>query len=199
MNEALHYGILILAAGNSSRLGEPKQLLTYNGKSLITNVVEAAITAISSPVAVVTGAHSEQILPKLFHLPTTIIHNDNWQEGMASSIRMGLTEFNRLNPHLQGVIISVSDQPFVSSELFQALIETAESTGKGIVASFYDDIAGTPVLYQKKYNDSLMGLKGAEGAKKLIKQFAGDVASVPFPLGGIDIDTQEDYRKLTSL
>jgi len=199
MNGDHRYGIMILAAGNSSRLGEPKQLLQYNGKTLISNVVEAAISAVSSPVVVVTGANSELIFLEIDTSQVLSIHNEHWQEGMSSSIRTGITELQKSNPHLQGVIISVSDQPFVSSELFLVLIETAKATGKGIIASFYDDTFGTPVLFQEKYFDLLLGLKGAEGAKKLVKQFAGDVASIPFPLGGIDIDTQEDYRKLTGL
>jgi molybdenum cofactor cytidylyltransferase len=193
------YSVVILAAGNSSRLGEPKQLLQYNGKTLIRNVVEAATSAVSYPVVVVTGANSESISLEINTSSALAIHNRNWQEGMSSSIHRGITELQKINPHLQGVIISVSDQPFINSELFLALIETSEATGKGIVASFYDDTFGTPVLFEKKYFDSLLGLKGAEGAKKLIKQFAGDVASIPFPMGGIDIDTLEDYRKLTGL
>jgi molybdenum cofactor cytidylyltransferase len=198
MKEDQQYGVLILAAGNSSRLGEPKQLLQYKGKTLITHIVEAAVTAVSSPVLVVTGANSKPVSFELQNSAAIIIHNDWWQEGMSSSIRVGINQIKARSPHLLGVILSVSDQPYVDSQLFSALIKTAESTGKNIVASLYSDTLGTPVLFRKQYFDLLLGLKGAEGAKKLIKQFAEDVAAVPFPLGEIDIDTQDDYRKLTS-
>ncbi|HEV7378754.1 MAG TPA: nucleotidyltransferase family protein [Dyadobacter sp.] len=198
MNEDDHcYGLLILAAGNSSRLGEPKQLLPYKGKTLIANVVDSGITANLQPVIVVTGAYSESISPEIAHSSVIVIHNERWQDGMSSSIRAGISAAQKI-PSLQGIILAVSDQPFVQSDLFLALIETAKSTRKGIVASFYDGTMGTPVLFDGQYFDALMNLKGAEGAKKLIKKFAEDVASTSFELGGIDIDTQEDYRKLTS-
>jgi molybdenum cofactor cytidylyltransferase len=196
MNDDQCYGILILAAGNSSRLGEPKQLLRYKGKTLISNVVDAATSLVPTRVTVVTGANAELISNELSKSSVSIVYNPHWQEGMSSSIRIGITHLKDKNPHLQGVILSVSDQPFVSSSLFLTLIETAKSTGKSIVASLYDNTFGTPVLFQKQYFDSLLCLKGVEGAKKLIKQFPEDVATIPFPLGGIDIDTQEDYRLL---
>jgi molybdenum cofactor cytidylyltransferase len=196
MNDDQCYGILILAAGNSSRLGEPKQLLRYKGKTLISNVVDAATSLVPTRVTVVTGANAELISNELSKSSVSIVYNPHWQEGMSSSIRIGITHLKDKNPHLQGVILSVSDQPFVSSSLFLTLIETAKSTGKSIVASLYNNTFGTPVLFQKQYFDSLLCLKGVEGAKKLIKQFPEDVATIPFPLGGIDIDTQEDYRLL---
>jgi molybdenum cofactor cytidylyltransferase len=196
MNDDQCYGILILAAGNSSRLGEPKQLLRYKGKTLISNVVDAATSVVPTRVTAVTGANAELISNELSKSSVSIVYNPHWQEGMSSSIRIGITHLKHKNPHLQGVILSVSDQPFVSSSLFLTLIETVKSTKKGIVASLYDNTFGTPVLFQKQYFDSLLCLKGVEGAKKLIKQFPEDVATIPFPQGGIDIDTQEDYRLL---
>jgi len=189
-------GIIILAAGNSSRLGEPKQLLQYQNKSLIRHVTEAAIKAISSPVMIVTGSNQNLIIEELNNLAVHFVQNNEWQEGMGSSVRVGISELLQLNPTIQSLIIAVSDQPFVTSQLFLQLIEKAEITEKNIVACSYENTIGTPVLFQKKYFDSLMSLNGAEGAKKLLKQFKNDVTSVPFSLGGIDIDTKEDYQKL---
>ena len=90
----------------------------------------------------------------------------------------------------------MSDQPFVTADLFNNLIEQKENSDRLIIASSYENTVGTPVLFDRKYFDSLSSLKGSEGAKKLLKQFQDDVATVAFPLGGVDIDTQEDYRKL---
>lgn len=198
MEEEQGFGILILAAGNSSRLGEPKQLLKYKGKTLIRNVVDSAVEAQVPHVIVVTGANAESISLELSHSPARIIHNENWQEGMSSSIRTGIAVLQNTSL-LQGVILAVSDQPFVDSTLFLALIQKARFSGKGIIASAYDRTLGTPVLFAKQYFSALLDLKGAEGAKKLIKKFAEDVDSIPFTLGGIDIDTQDDYRKLTDM
>ena len=190
------YGIVVLAAGNSSRLGEPKQLLQYQDKSLIQHVVEVAIEAIHSPVIVVTGSNSDLIANELNGYTIHSIYNIDWQEGMASSIRSGLKKLIELHEPVQGVVFLVSDQPFVTTQLILNLIDKAESSQKGIIASSYDNIVGTPVLFNQKYFDSLFELTGSEGAKKLLKRFKNDAASVPFPLGGVDIDTQDDYRKL---
>jgi len=189
-------GIIILAAGNSSRLGEPKQLLQYQNKSLIRHVTEAAIEAIDSPVIIVTGSNQNLIMEELNNLAVHFVQNNEWQEGMGSSVRVGVSKLLQLNPTIQSLIIAVSDQPFVTSQLFLNLIEKAETSSESIVACSYENTIGTPVLFQKKYFDSLLALNGAEGAKKLLKQFQDDVASIPFSLGGIDIDTKEDYQKL---
>ncbi|CAG5004028.1 Nicotine blue oxidoreductase [Dyadobacter sp. CECT 9275] len=189
-------GIVILAAGSSSRLGEPKQLLQYRGKSLIRQVTESALMAIGSPVVVVTGCYQKEILEVLEPLPIFPIRNDAWQEGMASSIRTGLEELFRLFPSIQQVILAVSDQPFVTAELLTALITKAIENDNGIIASYYDDTAGTPVLFKKKYFASLMSLEGAQGAKKILKQFKNDITYLSFPAGGTDIDTQVDYQNL---
>jgi len=189
-------GIIILAAGNSSRLGEPKQLLHFQGKSLIQHVAAAAVEAIGSPVVIVSGSNEKLINQELSNLCVHFIHNEDWQQGMGSSIRVGIEELIRINPLIKAVIIAVSDQPFVTSQLFLDLIQQAETNESRIIGSSYENTTGTPVLFPEKYFDSLLALNGAEGAKKLLKKFVDDVKSVPFPLGGIDIDTKEDYQKL---
>lgn len=190
------YGIIILAAGNSSRLGEPKQLLTYQGKSLIRRMVDAGTDAVGSPVIVVTGANAALVESELRPLNCHDAYNANWQEGMSSSIRTGITKLMQIDPSTVGVILAVSDQPFVTSGLFKDLIEKSERTGRCIVPCAYGDTVGTPVLFASKYFDELLMLTGAEGAKKLITRHDNDVISHPFPLGAVDIDTPEDYGKL---
>lgn len=196
MSNVSSYGIIILAAGNSSRLGEPKQLLRYNSKSLIWHVAEEAVTAIGNPVIIVTGSNHELIFNEINTLPVQLVYNENWQQGMAFSISTGLNALLKTYFSMSGVIIAVSDQPFVTATLFSDLIKIVENTSKGIAASSYDNTLGTPVLFQKQYFEHLLNLKGSEGAKKLLKLFKEDVAKVPFPLGRIDIDTKEDYANL---
>ncbi|WP_035361909.1 nucleotidyltransferase family protein [Dyadobacter alkalitolerans] len=190
------YGIIILAAGSSSRLGEPKQLLRYQDKTLIRHVTQAAIAAKSTSVTVVTGSNAGLIEKELDSLPCHAVHNPDWESGMASSIVAGVQQLMAAQPGISGVIFAVTDQPFVTSDLFNALIEKSLEGNAGIVASAYENTLGTPVLFSNKYFPSLLKLNGAEGAKKLITKFAGDVTAVPFPSGGIDIDTQADYQKL---
>jgi molybdenum cofactor cytidylyltransferase len=190
------YAIIILAAGNSSRLGEPKQLLKYRNKTLIRHITEAAIETVGSNVIVVTGSNAELIEKEIQDLPVQPTHNADWREGMASSIVTGIL---KLDFHCKGAIIAVSDQPFVTATLFLDLIQSSIQNGSGIVASSYDQTMGTPVFFSSSYFPELLRLAGAEGAKKLIRRFENDVTTVPFPLGSMDIDTQEDYQKLLSL
>ena len=191
-------GIIILAAGSSSRLGKPKQLLQYNNKTLLEHIIEQAYKARLHPILVITGANAEQVSVTLIDKAIAILYNQLWQEGMASGIVAGVTKLLSLNDNFQNVIISVCDQPFVSSELFYQMISKKEKTQKGIVACSYADTIGTPVLFDKKYLKQLQSLKGSEGAKGLIKTHKDDLATVLFPEGNIDIDTEEDYKKLLS-
>lgn len=189
-------GIIILAAGNSSRLGQAKQLLQFKNKSLIRNVADEALAANVGNVIVVTGANQEAVSRELADLPVHFAHNPDWQQGMGSSIRTGLTKLLQLDQNTHAVILAVSDQPFVKSESFQNLIETAKIEDKTIVACAYQNTMGTPVLFKNRYFDSLLALKGTEGAKGILNQFENEVSTVSFPKGDIDIDTQEDYNKL---
>ncbi|MDP4215953.1 MAG: nucleotidyltransferase family protein [Bacteroidota bacterium] len=185
-------GIIILAAGSSSRLGKPKQLLTYLGKTLLRHVTDEALGAGIGPVLVVLGSDSARIKTTLPEATLAIV-NEQWEEGMASSIRIGLWGMLKAYPLLEGVILAVCDQPFVSGSLFRRLSYCHAMTGKPIIASAYARALGTPVLFDKKYFPHLLRLQGQQGAKRLIALYPEDVTSVPFELGEIDIDRPEDY------
>lgn len=188
-------GIIILAAGNASRFGSAKQLLSFNNKSLLQHAIDEAATAQLGSVIVVTGANAELISHSLHHHSIQIVYNEHWQQGMASSIVAGLSKMV-LNKDINEVIITVCDQPFVTAHLFTELREMKTESGKNIVACAYADTIGTPVLFTQKYFDKLLQLQGDEGAKKLLKLFADDVVSISFPQGIIDIDTKDDFEKL---
>ena len=188
--------IVILAAGNSSRLGRPKQLLKYKESNLLKNTISEALNTLNSFVLVVTGADNQNIEKEINSSQILLCFNEDWETGMASSIVKGLNELLRLNPNVEECILAVCDQPFVTSLVFENLIKEYHKTGKGITASAYTDTLGTPVLFRKKYFNELLDLKGQEGAKKLIKKYLEDTVSVPFVKGYIDIDTEEDYNKL---
>jgi molybdenum cofactor cytidylyltransferase len=188
-------GIIILAAGNSSRLGRPKQLLPYRGKTLLTHTTTEAINAGLHPVVVVTGAFHTEVSAALRGQALGIVFNPVWQEGMASGIVIGLSSMLSLQPDVDAVIIAVCDQPFISSALLLKLVSTHDASGKGIVACAYAESVGTPVLFRCNYFEQLIALSGSEGAKKLVKQYAADVATVDFPDGHIDIDTEADITR----
>lgn len=188
-------GILILAAGNSSRLGEPKQLLNFKGKSLLRHVAEESLKTTDSVVVVTGSAHSE-ISQEIVNLKVKIIDNVNWNEGMGSSIQIGFKELLNSFPTIENCIISVCDQPYIVAEIFSDLIQMQKDSQRGIVASKYADTLGTPVLFTKKYFEDLSNLSGKEGAKKLVQKFKDDTAEINFEKGEIDIDTQNDYQQL---
>jgi molybdenum cofactor cytidylyltransferase len=189
-------GVIILAAGNSSRLGRPKQLLPYRGKTLLTHVVAEALAAELWPVVVVTGAFHIEVGDSLCGQSVEIVFNPAWETGMASGIVAGLSNMLLLYPEVESVIIAVCDQPFISSALLLQLVSTHDASGKGIIACAYADSVGTPVLFGCAYFDRLLALSGSEGAKKLLKQYPDDLATIAFPDGHIDIDTGDDAKKL---
>jgi len=192
------YGIIILAAGNSSRLGEPKQLLQFQGKSLIRHITQAALETVGRNTIIVTGSNSELLEQELGDLPCKLVFNADWQKGMSTSIKTGIHALESHDPHVKGSILAVSDQPFVSAEVFNALIQIFEETRKGIIASQYSDSLGTPAFFTTSHFPTLLQLAGAEGAKKLFKHYPDDISVYPFPQGSIDIDTQDDYKRLIS-
>jgi molybdenum cofactor cytidylyltransferase len=188
-------GIMILAAGNSSRLGRPKQLLPFRGKNLIAHVVTEALAADLGPVMVVTGAYYVEIYAALKGLPVEIVDNPHWKTGMASGIVAGLAALV-IAPELKAVMVAVCDQPYISAELFRSMVSIHAASEKGIVACSYANTLGTPVLFDARYFNELAALSGDGGAKQLLKRFTNDVATVPFPKGEIDIDTEEDFKDL---
>ncbi|MBS7254252.1 nucleotidyltransferase family protein [Flavobacterium branchiicola] len=190
--------IIILAAGNSSRLGRSKQLLEYKETTLLKNTILEALKVENSTVIVVTGANNELIEKEANSEGVRFIFNSEWENGMSSSIVKGIQELLLLNSNCEQCILTVCDQPFISSLVFENLINEEIKTEKGIVTSAYAKTLGTPVLFRQKYFKELLELKGKEGAKKLLKIHSEDVVSVPFEKGNVDIDTEEDYSKLIS-
>lgn len=186
---------LILAAGNSSRLGQPKQLLVFEGKSLLKRAVEAAENSVCEKVFVVTGAYAEKIRVEIDTKSTELFHT-NWEKGMGSSVAFGLKEILKREEQFDAVVILLCDQPFVDATLIDDLIHQKNSDKKGIVVSAYADTLGAPVLYDQKYFPELLILSGHEGAKKILLKHPEDVVSVPFVLGKVDVDTREDYEGL---
>ncbi|QCR24857.1 NTP transferase domain-containing protein [Pontibacter sp. SGAir0037] len=189
-------GLVLLAAGASTRLGEPKQQLLYQGKTLLQHAVEVALQAGCAPVVVVLGARAASILPEVEKEPVSVVQNPGWEEGMASSIRSGLTYLLRIEPETTGCIFMVCDQPYVDAALLNRLVQASAGNTNRIVASAYKDTAGTPVLFGKSFFTELLALKGQEGARKILFRHQEAVTTVAFPLGAIDIDTAEDYKAL---
>jgi molybdenum cofactor cytidylyltransferase len=192
-------GIVILAAGTSSRLGSPKQLLSYHGKTLLRHAVDEAANSDADCVVVVLGANAESCVNEIDATRVSVVENKEWQKGMASSLIVGLNALLKQQIRFEGIIFMVCDQPFVSSVVLNNLINTYKETGKLVVASNYVEAIGPPAFFHHSFFTELMQLKGNEGARKIIQQYKGEVATILFPNGRIDIDRKEDYEKLVKL
>lgn len=188
--------ILILAAGQSQRLGRPKQLLEYEGQSLINRLIDTVTKDGKFPVTLVLGAQAPQIENQLIERQLTIAINENWIEGMAGSLKLGLEKIMVEQPSVDGVMILVCDQPFIGKEQIHSLIQLQHSTGYPMAACYYSNASGTPALFHKSIFPELMNLKGDTGARKIIKSRESEVAKLHFDKGFLDIDTEEDYIQL---
>jgi molybdenum cofactor cytidylyltransferase len=193
----MHTAVIILAGGQAERMQQPKMLLPFGDKTLLQILLDETLQLESSITYLVTGYYHQQIAEQV-NSDVQLVYNELWPEGMASSIKKGVAAAMEAQPEVQNIVIAVSDQPFLDAELLRNLIRTRQKTGKGIVASEYGDILGTPVLFTAKYIDILFGLSGDMGARTILKAFANDVAAFPFPEGSMDIDTPDDYRKILS-
>lgn len=185
-------GLIILAAGASTRLGQPKQNLKFQDKTLLQRTVEIAVASTCRPVIVVVGANADHILPIE---NCDLIYNANWEEGMASSIRIAMTEIVK-NKAIDNVVIMLCDQPFVSTALIDSMVQKRIETDKPIIACTYSDTIGVPALFNRSLFEELLLLKGNEGAKSIFKTHTEQIVTIPFPEGSIDIDTLDDYENL---
>lgn len=187
-------GLIILAAGASTRMGTPKQLLLRDDRPLIRYVAQTAIATLCQPILVVLGSNIDKVRPTLQSLPIEIIENQNWQEGMGASIRVGLQELVTRSPEIEGAIFTVCDQPWLTTEAIDNLIQGYQKTGKAIAASYYDSVMGVPALFHCSIFPELLALQGKMGAKKVIDRDSHRVAKIAFPQGAIDLDTPQDYQ-----
>lgn len=198
-------GIIVLAAGSSSRLGEPKQLLRFEGETLLSRAVRAALETPHRPVVVVVlGAHAGRLREEIAATDACVGINEAWAEGMSSSIRCGLrTLETKAGCEVEAAILMLCDQPFVTSLTLSRLIDTFHERHTLLVASEYqaagETTRGVPALFSQKLFPELMELRGAAGAKRLITRHEAESAFIAAPEAAFDVDTPDDYRALDFL
>lgn len=183
--------IIILAAGNSSRLGLPKQLLRHKNQSFLRLIAENALRVRPSEVIAVLGFASDRMQREFEDLPVRVVLNREWTEGIASSIRAGI---RAVHSQAEAALISLCDQPAVTTELLSQLISLC-SHEKPIAATEYNRILGVPACFDRSIFSELLLLQGDTGAKQVIARNRNRVSAHPFPAAAIDIDTLEDDQK----
>jgi molybdenum cofactor cytidylyltransferase len=187
---------IVLAAGTSSRMGQPKQLLPFEGKSLVRRATEAAIGSKTRQTIVVTGAASQQVDAELAGLTVMLVHNDDYAEGMSTSLRAGL---RAVRPEVDAVVVLLADQPFISSEIIDGLIDQYQQTGARVVRPRYGGEPGNPVLWDQSLFGELMDQTGDQGGRALLQKYRDEIAWLDLPDATLqtDVDTPEAYASLT--
>jgi molybdenum cofactor cytidylyltransferase len=187
---------IILAAGGSTRMGTRKQLLMYKGQSLLRRAAEAAVGAGCSPVVAVLGCEAEQMIPELSHLPVPAVLNANWERGIGSSIREGVTRILDLSPGVGAILITLADQPLITAATLERMIRYFEESGLPVCASSYSSTVGPPVIVSSEFFGDLLSLDDASGAKEIWRANPDSVALHPCEEGGYDVDTPADFDLL---
>jgi len=188
--------ILLLAAGGSSRMGKPKQLLPWGEQTLIEHQIQTLLKTDNS-VNVVLGSNSNLIIPVIEKYPVNIFINSDWERGMGSSISFGIQQIIQNFPEAEGVLITLLDQPLLTTSYFEKMLDDFQPGSQQILISRSSSgWTGVPVLFDQCYFNELTGLKNDEGAKKIVKRHEKKVILLD---GGellVDMDTMQTYQQL---
>ena len=187
---------IILAAGTSSRMGRPKQLLSYEGKSLIRRAAEAALASHARQTIVVTGAARNDVEAELAGLTVRVQHNPEYAQGMSTSLRTG---FLAVRPEVDAIVVMLADQPFIDEAVINLLIELYERTGGTIVRPRYGGVPGNPVLWDRSLFEELLNQSGDQGGRALLQKHKDSIVWLELPDAALqtDVDTPEAYEALT--
>lgn len=189
--------ILILAAGSSSRLGKPKQLLPWKRSNLLQWAIKSASETMCYRTVLVLGAYSKEILDKIDIKGVDVIENKNWKNGIGSSIAYGVGHIKSNFPETDAVLIMLADQPAIDSNYLKNIISMYNSESEQIIVSSYNNTDfGVPVLFDKFYFNDLLKLKSDEGAKQVINRNRSKIISINNKLNFEDIDTYEVYKRV---
>jgi molybdenum cofactor cytidylyltransferase len=184
---------IILAAGESKRMGKPKQLMPLGKSTLLEQAIDNLLNSSVDETIVVLGHKAEEITKKIANKPVKVVINPDYQQGMSTSIVAGLI---MVDPRSQAVMLALGDQPLVTSRTINQLIEAFNKNRKGIAVPTYRGRRGHPIIFDIKYKVELFKLKGDIGGREIIQNHPKDVFMVAVDSESVisDIDTQEDYK-----
>lgn len=192
-------GVIILAAGASNRLGYPKQLVKFKEKPLLQHVIDVADSVGFDKNILVLGAQAEEIQKGIELRDFEIIINENWEEGVGSSLSKGISEALNRENKLDHVLILLSDQPLVTKEKIQELLQVHQGSNTPATFAEYEGATGVPAIFSRLLFSDLKKLKGDQGAKKLLFNNNLQFETVKFENGNFDVDTAEDVELLKQM
>jgi molybdenum cofactor cytidylyltransferase len=185
---------MILAAGESKRMGKPKLLLPFGEKTIIETIVETVVSSKVEKTLVILGSDRETIEEKIKNSPVEIVYNPDFRSGMLSSVQCG---FKALSEETRAVLVVLGDQPKTSTTVINKLIDAYRSSGKGIVLPVYKKERGHPVLIDVKYGEEVENLSPEIGLRGTVYNHPEDILEVDVETPSIfqDIDDESDYKR----
>ena len=185
---------IVLAAGESSRMGSPKMLLDFNGRSMLECVIDNVSHSEVDDIVVVLGAYRDELEKIVSATSASSCYNENYKEGMLSSVKCG---FRNIPADTKAVLVFQGDQPLISAKVIDEVVEGYRNSGKGIIIPVHKNRRGHPLMVDRKYFDEIEKLSPDEGLRSLSRKFSDDIYEVVTDEAGIlrDFDTFEQYKK----
>ena len=184
---------ILLAAGQSKRMGQLKQLMPFGQSTIVEQAVDNLVGSAVDEVIVVVGYKAEDVIKAIAAKPIKLVINPDYEQGMSTSIIAGL---NLVHSGVQGVMLALGDQPLVDSQTINRLIDEFRDHDKGIAIPTYQGKRGHPIIFAIKYKEELLELKGDVGGRQIIKDHPDDILEVAVSSESIiaDFDTTGDYQ-----
>lgn len=191
------FDILIAAAGGSKRMTGIKQLLPFGDSTFIERTIQKAMALEPRNIAVILGAYSDKIAPVIQHYPVGLVENPQWEKGLGGSIATGVHYIEAQYGYTEGLMVLLCDQPLLvqDSNFLEDFVAEWENTPDQIMATRYESKLGVPALFPAKFMVHLKNLKGDKGARELLNSGHFPVKSIDSRGIGIDIDTDEAYKR----
>jgi molybdenum cofactor cytidylyltransferase len=189
---------ILLAAGESDRMGKPKQLLPFGQSTIVESIIDNLLNSTVSETIVVLGYRDKEVRKTIAGKPVKIAINPDYPQGMSTSIIAGLQQIDK---RARAVLIALGDQPFVDSQIINSLVEAFVAHKRGMIVPIYQGRRGNPVIFAIRYKGELLNLKGDIGGREIIKRHPADVLEVAVNCEGVllDIDTTENYTSMMKL
>jgi len=189
--------ILILSAGESKRLGKPKQLLPYKNSTLLEYTIDQVKNVPNSQIFIVVGAYFQEVFNLLRGKKVAVVKNNDWSKGMGSSISKGIT-FLQKKGNFDQVLVTLTDLPLLDETHYTEMVEAFKLTPKRILLTEFDTHQGVPAVFCKSLFNELSHLDSDEGAKPVIKKYNKVIATIKSKAPYFDVDTEDAYKKLIS-